>query len=272
MGRGLSYLNSTNSYPPAFAAAIFFLACAAAEAQPSRVVDVPTRPGVTQRFLYVAADKPKAAAVLFAGGQGDLQISPHGSFGRKGNFVVRSRALFAENGIAVAVVDAPSDRSSLAGFRQTREHVEDVRAVIAWLRKEVGVPVWLVGTSRGTQSAGYVATQLARGEGGADGVVLTSTVMAQSRNMRETTVPDMALQRVAVPVLVVHHKQDACRVCPFADVPRLMSKLTAAPRKELIAVEGGESEGDPCEAFAYHGYNGIEREVVAKIAGWIAQP
>jgi hypothetical protein len=34
-------------------------------------------------------------------------------------------------------------------------------------------------------------------------------------------------------------------------------------------VEGGVSEGDPCEAFAYHGYNGIEREVVAKIAAWL---
>ena len=162
------------SRPSAFAAAVFLLACAAAQAQPSRVVDIPTRPGVTQRFIYVAPDKPKAAAVLFAGG--------------------------------------------------------------------------------------------------ADGVVLTSTVMAQSRNMRETTVTDMALGRIAVPVLVVHHRQDGCRVCPFAEIPRLMSKLTAAPRKEFIAVDGGENEGDPCEAFAYHGYNGIEREVVAKIAGWVVKP
>lgn len=244
--------------------------CTSARAQEARVVDIPTRPGVTQRFVYVAPDKPKASAVLFAGGQGELQITNDGSFGRKGNFLVRSRNLFAERGIAVAVIDAPSDRQNLAGFRQTREHVEDVRAVIAWLRVQAGVPVWLVGTSRGTQSVGYIATQLPANSGGADGIVLTSTVLAQSRNMREATVPEMALERIAVPVLVVHHKQDGCRVCPFADLPRLMSKLAAVPRKEMIAVEGGENEGDPCEAFAYHGYNGIEREVVAKIAAWIA--
>lgn len=253
-------------------AAIAFFGCLPAQAQQSRAVEIPTRPGVSQRFVYVAPDKPKATAVLFAGGQGELRISPDGHVGRQGNFLVRSRDLFAESGIAVAVIDAPSDRPSLASFRQTREHVDDVRAVIAWLRREASVPVWLVGTSRGTQSAGYIATQLPRNAGGADGIVLTSTVLVHSRNMQEPTVIEMALARIAVPVLVVHHKQDGCRVCPFADVPRLMSKLTAAPRKDLIAVEGGKSDGDPCEAFAYHGYTGIERDVVAKIAEWIVRP
>jgi hypothetical protein len=50
-----------------------------------------------------------------------------------------------------------------------------------------------------------------------------------------------------------------------------MDKLTAAPRKELIAIEGGVTEGNPCEAFAHHGYNGVEADVVARISGWIAQ-
>jgi len=52
-------------------------------------------------------------------------------------------------------------------------------------------------------------------------------------------------------------------------MPALMRKLDGVPTKELIAVNGGQSRGDPCEAFAYHGYNGIEREVVDRIAGWI---
>ena len=34
-------------------------------------------------------------------------------------------------------------------------------------------------------------------------------------------------------------------------------------------MSGGRSVGDECEAQAYHGYNGIEREVVDRIAGWI---
>jgi hypothetical protein len=48
-----------------------------------------------------------------------------------------------------------------------------------------------------------------------------------------------------------------------------MDKLTAVPRKELLTFEGGKGQGDPCEAMAYHGFNGIEREVVEKIADWI---
>lgn len=243
-----------------------------APVSPEGVVDLPTRPGVTQRFLYLApAAPPRAAVVLLAGGHGGLQIFPNGSLRwGEGNFVVRSRALFVQQGLAVAVVDAPSDRQSapfLNGFRQTPEHVADLRAVMAWLREKTGgAPVWLVGTSRGTQSAAWVATQLTRGQGGPDGVVLTSTILTDPRGR---PVPAMPLERVAVPVLVVHHRQDGCRLCAFSEVPQLMERLTAAPRKELIAVEGGLSQGDPCEAMAYHGYNGLEAEVVPRIAQWI---
>jgi hypothetical protein len=31
------------------------------------------------------------------------------------------------------------------------------------------------------------------------------------------------------------------------------------------------NHGDPCEGRAYHGFNGIEREVVEKIAAWIVR-
>ncbi len=241
-----------------------------AQAQTARVVEIPTRAGVTERFLYLAPEKPKAAAVLFPGGAGDFRVEQDTSITRqKGNFLVRARNLFAAQGISVAVISPPSDRGELESFRETREHAEDLRALIAWLRREAGAPVWLVGTSRGTLSAAYVATQLSPRDGGPDGVVLTSSVLAHTRNMREAVVTEMALERVAVPVLVVHHKNDGCRACPPGNAPRVIEKLTAAPRKEFIPVEGGVSEGPPCEPMAYHGYNGIEREVVGKIADWI---
>src|SRR4029450_2619816 len=91
----------------------------------------------------------------------------------KGNFLVRTRALFAQQGLLVAVIDAPSDRQLppyLSGFRQAREHAADVRAVIAWTKKEAAVPVWLVGTSRGTQSAGSIATSLPPADRGPHGI------------------------------------------------------------------------------------------------------
>jgi len=82
-------------------------------------------------------------------------------------------------------------------------------------------------------------------------------------------VPAMPLDRIRVPVLVVHHEQDACALCSFADVPALMARLRNAPRSQLLAFTGGDSRGDPCEAFAHHGFNGLERDVVQQIAAWI---
>jgi len=242
-------------------------------AQAARVVDIPTRPGVTQRMVVIEPDKPKAAVVLFAGGNGGLQISPAGNFKwGEGNFLVRTRRLFASNGLMVAVVDAPSDRQNspyLSGFRQTPEHVADIKAVIAWSRQQANIPVWLVGTSRGTQSAAFIATQLALADGGPDGLVLTSTMLTDKPGARP--VPEMPLGRIQVPTLVVHHKQDGCQYCKYRDLPSLMDKLTAVPRKELLTFEGGKDQGDPCEAMAHHGFNGIEQEVVTKIAEWIIQ-
>jgi len=241
-------------------------------AQTQRVVDIPTRPGVTQRMVVLGVEKPKASVVLLAGGHGGLQITGSGVFkwGEK-NFVVRSRQLFASHGLTVAVVDAPSDRQNhpfLGGFRQKPEHVADIKAVIAWLKQQAGIPVWLVGTSRGTQSAAFIATQLAPADGGPEGIVLTSSILADTRSR---PLPKMPLGRIQVPTLVVHHKQDGCEHCKYTDLPQLMDKLTAAPRKELLTFEGGRSEGDPCEAMAYHGFNGIEEDVVAKIAQWITR-
>jgi pimeloyl-ACP methyl ester carboxylesterase len=234
-----------------------------------RVVDIPTRPGVTQRMLVLTPSTPKASVILFAGGHGGLQIFPNGSFKwGEGNFLVRTRQLFADQGLTVAVVDAPSDRQSppyLGGFRQKPEHAADIKAVIAWMREQSGVPVWLVGTSRGTQSAAYIATELP-GPEGPDGIVLSSTILVDEKGR---SVPDMPLGKIRIPVLVVHHEQDGCPLCAFANVPALMAKLDNAPKKELLAFKGGENKGDPCEAMAYHGFNGLDREVVPQIAGWI---
>ncbi len=252
----------------------FYLACcllvstALAEAG-MQVLDLPTRPGVTQRVLVLAPPSPKAAVILFAGGHGGLQMTADGSFGwGKGNFLIRSRQLFVDQGLLTVVVDAPSDRQSppyLAGFRQGSEHAADIRAVIAWVRQQAALPVWLVGTSRGTQSVAAVATRLSA-EDGPDGLVLTSSILTDPK---VRAVPAMALEKLTIPVLVVHHELDGCSHCAYSDMPELMQKLDALPRKQLMAFRDGISRGDPCEAMAYHGFNGIELQVVDQIARWM---
>ena len=97
---------------------------------------IPSRPGVTQSFLLVRpAARPTAAVVLFAGGNGALKLGT-GRPGLGGNFLVRNRARFAEHGLLVAVVDAPSDRpDGLDGFRTT-----PYADTVALLRDLAGAP------------------------------------------------------------------------------------------------------------------------------------
>ena len=80
----------------------------------------------------------------------------------------------------------------------------------------------------------------------------------------------MQLGAIRVPTLVVHHKNDGCRATPYADTPALLRDLKQAPRRELLAFDGGDPpQSGPCDARAAHGYLGLDAEVVAAIATWI---
>lgn len=248
-------------------------AAGAAAAQEAQVADVPSsRPGVQVRVLAGPGQGgPLPTVVLLTGGSGEVGIYTNGSLKRDGNFLVRSRGLFAARGHATVVVDPPSDRRDLGGdFRDSAEHAADLGAVVAWARARFGQPVWVVGTSRGTHSAANAAIRLA-GTQGPDGIVLTSTVLDSSRFGGSTAKPvqDSGIERVRIPVLVVHHARDACTVCPPARVPELMSRLPAAT-SHLVMVDGGVTRGPLCDAFAHHGFNGIEDQVVGGISAWIA--
>ena len=82
---------------------------------------------------------------------------------------------------------------------------------------------------------------------------------------------DAPLKRITVPVLVVHHQQDACRASPFGAATGLPAALSGSAKVDFVAVSGGDPpRSEPCEAFAAHGYIGRERAVVGVIADWIA--
>jgi hypothetical protein len=231
------------------------------------VVTVTGRKGATQQFLAVTPPNAEASVILFAGDTGHLGLDETGSFHRlNGNFLIKNRRYFVEQGMMIAVVDTPSDRSSLDHFRTSRAHAVDIRAVINWLRKRADVPVWLVGTSRGTISVAGVAGQLATG--GPDGIVLTSTLFGPSR--RRGTVYRANLDAIKVPVLIVHHKGDACKATAYRGTATFMKRVSTASKSELITIQGGTGNiGNPCGPRSHHGYLGQERKVVKLITDWI---
>ncbi len=243
----------------------------AAAADEEALRTIPTRPGVTESFLLVTPPaKPVAAVVLFTGGNGVLRLDRKRPGRVTGNFLVRSRFEFAAEGLLVAVVDVPSDRSTgLVQFRTSAQHAEDAKTVIAALRKIADVPVWLVGTSMGTVSAASVAARLK--DGGPDGIVLTSSITRWSKQQVES-LNDVDLKDIRVPVLVVHHREDGCFASPYSGAVLLPRQLVNAPRKAFVDFTGGDTpRSEPCEALSAHGYLGLEKTVVAAIAKFIRE-
>lgn len=239
-------------------------------AHAEQAVTLETRPGVKQSFLLLEPQgKPVAAVILFAGGGGALELDGTSIRSLKNNFLVRTRKRFAEQGFLVAVVDAPSDRQSKRGmlegrFRASSEHVTDIEAVINDLRRRADVPVWLVGTSRGTESATHVALG---SKVPVTGVVLTSAI--SERNKNGTAVTDMDLGRLKVPVLIVAHKNDGCEHSPASGAEHIRKALTGSSRVEVREFAGGDTpRSKPCEALSQHGFLGIEREVIEAIAAF----
>jgi hypothetical protein len=247
---------------------------AAALMVPARVqageelVTLPTRLGVTQSvWVMTPPGTPVASAILFTGGSGVLG-SGHGTVLHSNNFLIRSREKFAAAGFLVASVDAPSDHpEGLDTFRSSAEHAADIASVIAYVRQRAAVPVWLIGTSKGTISAANAAARLKGG--GADGLVLTSSMAVQTRRAAPIYA-SVDVAAITVPTLFVHNKEDACPACAFDAVPALMERFVNAHKKALITVTGGSPpQSEPCEALSRHGYLGIEDEVVGDIVRWI---
>ena len=242
-----------------------------AHADFSETVEVVTvRPGVTQPYLLLTPDKPVATVILFSGYGGYLDITQDGIQQPSRNFLVRTREQFAEKNFMTVVVDVPSDfkgTDGILGWRATQTHAEDLQKIITRLREKADIPLWLIGTSRGTISAANAAARLQ--ENGAEGLVLTASVVTAGGN-NSGYVGDVALDQIRVPTLVVHHDEDDCVVCDFYEAKRLPAKLKNVPRVEFIAFSGGKpAKSGSCGPLSEHGFFGLEDKVVDTISAWI---
>ena len=247
--------------------AMFLITAAAVEAQ--EIVTLSARDRVTQSFLLTvpAGGKPEAAAVLFPGGSGLIRLRNEGEgiqFG-EGNFLVRSRQLFVERGVATAVMDTPSDQAQGMDdwFRLGDQHAADVTAVVTELKKRFGnIPILLVGTSRGSISVASLGRRLGHNVAGA---ILTSTLF-YGGNRFGPALNGFDFSKISTPVLVVHHINDGCIESPYHEAKR----LAETRRYPLITVSGGKPPtSGPCEPLSPHGYLGKEPETVDAIVNWI---
>lgn len=228
--------------------------------------EVATRPGVTVSVLMHSPEQPIATVLLFPGGNGRIRFQPDGSTSYRG-FPVHKPELFAQRGFVTAVINVASDVPAGHFLRITAAHADDIRHVIAFLRKETNIPLWLVGHSAGSTSVANAGISL-RNEGLA-GIVLISSENGKP-DLRSGYLDRLNIEEIALPTLVVHHEQDECDYTLFVNARRLMGRLKKAARSELISFKGGGPvSGDKCGSLHYHGFPGLEQEVASRIADWI---
>ena len=250
-----------------------FLLAAVMAALPSgaqEIVTLQTRPGVTLSVFIAQMGnrKPEAVALLLAGGGGNIHLRREEGQIRfqQGNFLPRSRREFIRNGVLPVILDNPSDQRSGEGmsdsFRAGAAHASDVRAVAADMRtRHPGLPVFVVGTSRSTVSAAYLAVAL---EPELAGAVLTSSLFFGDLRGRQPVLAGFSWSKVKIPLLLVHHADDGCGATPYFEAERL------ARRFALVRVSGGKpAQSGPCEPLSPHGFFGKEAETVDAIAAWM---
>ena len=231
-----------------------------------QLVTLPTREGQSISYWWMPADGAKTTVVLFSGGSGGIGLREGRPQSR--NFLIRSGELFRSQGLNVAMLGNPSDKRQLDDvWRTSAMHRADVNQVLADLRQRGSQTLWLVGTSRGTVSVAALGIAL---QEQLAGLVMTASVVNFNT---ATSVPQQAIDQIRLPVLVYHHKNDACRITLARDTDWIMRGLKNAPIKKRWIVEGGSNpEGDPCEALHWHGFIGMEEQAVKDITGWIAKP
>lgn len=214
------------------------------------------------------AENAKATVILLPGGDGAVEFKGNGK-PKSGNFLVRTYPLWLAKGMNVMVVGTVNENGLTYPDRVSQDHADDLAKIATQARERSSLPVWLVGTSRGTVSATSAAIKYA-GTKTFDGVILTSAVVTYKVPQ---SVTNQALNKIDIPVMVYMHEQDACPHCTLYDAKSTIGKFKSSPIQAFKSVTGGSGvSGNPCQGHHYHGFYGMEDQAVADLVNWIISP
>lgn len=229
---------------------------------------------VFQRAILAKPNIPSdTALLLFRGAPGYGRIeSVKDKFARGNvpNFIRPHVPQFMQAGIALVVMDCPTDQwgvqqfvptNCLDNYRTSRQHADDVRSVIDVLKKEHGVSkIFLIGHSAGSVSSRWLGKNLGNEIAGS----IHSASINANRNPGApwSSVMNFPYKDIAAPVLHLHHENDGCSYTQHR-----VTKDYAGDR--LTTVRGGSpATTDPC-ALHYHSYEGREEAASSAIINWI---
>jgi hypothetical protein len=222
-------------------AAAIFLGLAASPAFADETVSIGG-----SRAVLIKPNAPRASVILMPGGDGSISPGEHGEINAlKGNQLVRTRNAYAARGLAVLVADAGTPLGAAVQY-------------MAAIKR----PVTVIATSRGT----IRAAQGIAGGARPDALVLTSGLLSAESGSGQNVVSILGSSASLPRTLVIHHTQDGCKLTLPAGVAPFVK--WSAGRARAAWVSGGIDEGNPCEARAHHGFNGIDGQVVGLAAGF----
>ena len=236
-----------------------------------RTEGVFTKSPVFQRAILAKPAKPTDTALLyFRGYPGIARIQSVAD--KQGNlqpFMRMNQRVFAEEGIALVIMDCPTDQWGVSGprltscldsYRSSKEHADDVRSVIARLRDEHGFSkIFVMGHSFGTISSRWLAKNLGSE---INGSIHSASMNGPHRQGHATSLSGFSYDTIAAPILHVHNENDACLNTPYSIVKEYAGE-------NLVTVRGGVPGGDPCGGAHLHSYQGREELVVRSIISWI---
>lgn len=223
----------------------------------SQVFDVSHQQDQPTRTLMLPTPNAKALVLLFPGGGGMLHLKDDGSTKNQHTFV-RSASLWSQYQIDAVLVDTPYDLGDLrrGDRRDSADHLARVGEVIEFYKKKFNLPVWIFGHSMGTSTATYFANKVKTNA--LAGIIIAGTVRTASLD-----------DDVKFPVLAIHHINDQCAGTPLSASENIISSRPKNTVSRLEIIEGGVSEGNVCDSFAYHGFNQTESELVKRAAQFI---
>jgi hypothetical protein len=236
-----------------------------------RTEGVFTKSPVFQRAILAKPAKPADTALLyFRGYPGIARIQSVAD--KQGNlqpFMRMNQRVFAEEGIALVIMDCPTDQWGVSGprltscldsYRSSKEHADDVRSVIARLRDEHGFSkIFVMGHSLGTISSRWLAKNLGSE---INGSIHSASMNGPNRQGHANSLSGFSYGTIAAPILHVHNENDACPHTPYSIVKEYAGE-------NLLTVRGGVPGGDPCGGAHLHSYQGREELVVRSIVSWI---
>ena len=249
------------------------IAPALIEVDAGREAGIFSKSPVVQRAILLKPSIPSDTALLFyRGWSGIANIKSENDWKRNLNYLQNNTELFSQAGIALVVMDCPSDENSVApgntplacndDYRSSLKHADDVKKIMATLKEKYGITkFYIMGHSYGTISSKWLAKNLGNE---IQGSIHSAAQTLASPRMRTYgySAESFDMGSLKSPVLNIHHGDDQCIYTPY-------STVLAYSKNNLITVVGGIPNGDVCGGGHYHSFEGREEASSKAVIKWI---